>query len=103
MTSIIFDSMGRLKPRHTVIMNRTFDVVDDFILLLVVLKYVFALVNVFIFADTADDGATDSNVEVDDDDGSIVRAFSSMINSILFPMIVTLKSKRETSRQFRVV
>lgn len=84
-------------------MNRTFDVVDDFILLLVVLKYVFALVNVFLFADTDADGATDSDVEVDDDDGSIVRAFSSMINSILFPMIVTLKSKRETSRQFRVV
>ena len=61
-------------------MKRTFDVVDDCILLLVVLKYVFALVNVFLFADTDADGATDSDVEVDDDDGSIVRAFSSMIN-----------------------
>mgnify|MGYP005697206879 CR=1 FL=1 len=97
-TSIILDSMGRLKPRHTVIMNRTLDVVDDCILLRVVLKYVFALVNVFILAAT-DDGATDSDVEVDDDDGSIVRAFSSMINSVLFPMIVTTKSngKRQDS------
>ena len=79
-------------------MNRTLDVVDDCILLRVVLKYVFALVNVFILAAT-DDGATDSDVEVDDDDGSIVRAFSSMINSVLFPMIVTTKSngKRQDS------
>ena len=72
-------------------MNRTLDVVDDCILLRGVLKYVFALVNVFILAAT-DDGATDSDAEDDDDDGSIVRAFSSMINSVLFPMIVTTKS-----------